>query len=204
MGSAAGIDYSSTRAARRGRALKAEKLAAAAAAAGISTCELRRSHPSCAELRLHVLKAAAVSRASAETWAAVMAGLDDRLSAAGPRRCDRCGAPVLVAVGQRSPVLWLDPLPHPDGDVTLQRLQPDSGEPPLATAANHDVNPRWRRHTAVCPASVAVSRRLPRSRRCLICQHALAWWITDPSYVTHPACEPLDRPTSPHLGRTAL
>lgn len=184
--------WASTPAARRHRAVKAQRLAAAAVTIGVVVCELRPSHPDVAARRADVARSAEVRSASSTSWCAAVVALDEHLMRSATRRCGACGSPVREAITPTIARLPIDPLPHPDGALVEQPAPgehlhlrwPAPGED-LAAAGR-----RWRSHSLVCPATPEVQHRARRRTRCPACNYPLSpLWADRPKVRIHPTCE---------------
>lgn len=189
------VDFAHTQRAENNRKRKAHRLALAAASMGLQYYELKVVGGTQAEAdtRTRVRRAARIDRdPSVETWQLAIGMLMARAGTLpGALQCPRCDAYVLRVVTEAGSKILIDPFPHPSGSVF-----PHTNGQGLQVArvlAGHDPKPDeplYRQHTASCPASPTALRA--RARRCLVCSRELDAVLAarDPSYTTHPTCEP--------------
>lgn len=197
--SAPAPDFAHTAGAERNRKRKAGALAAAAASLGLQPYELRVVGGTAveAEHRTRVRRAAGVTRdASVETWQTAIGLLIARTATMpGAHPCPRCDYTVLEVITEAGNRLAIDPLPHPAGTVWPvttphgQRARVLAGHDPKP-----DDEPLYRQHATTCPEQPKRSRAAPR---CLECTQPLDAVVAyrDPTYTTHPHCDPREEVT---------
>lgn len=193
------LDYAHTEHAERRRAVKADRLAAAARDLGLMPFELAiiGGTPSAESRRELVRKSAGMDRApSDETWVLALVRLEAlALQVPGITLCPECDWPVLEVVAEISKRrILIDPLPR--GDGTVLPVQAADGLNMLARvfaggdAARPLDEPLYRQHSRSCPQSP--QGRSVRTPKCEICGNPL--WLPlvelDPTYTTHPTCDP--------------
>ena len=195
--SAAPADFAHTRHAEANRQRKAHALAAAAANLGLQPYELKLIGSTSveAEHRRRVRRAAGLDRdPSVETWMLALAHLEARAATLpGARQCTACGAFVLQVVTEHEQRLLIDPYPHRTG--TVWPVTAPAGQRARVLAGHDerpDDEPLYRQHTASCPAAPTRPRSRSRAALCGECGQPLDQVLAerDPTYTTHPRCDP--------------
>lgn len=193
-------DYAHTRNAENHRQRKAHALAMAARALGMQPYELQviggtAEH---ASNRLRARRRAHLDRdPSVETWQLTIGQLEG-LAHSAPGSiagCPDCGWWVRIVTTMGGRRLAVDPFPHPLGTVLIETTK--AGEA-ARILAGHEPRPddvgMYRQHVTSCPQSPAVARR--HAPRCSVCGKPLnaALAATDPTYTSHPCCDPREPP----------
>ena len=137
---------------------------------------------------------------SVETWQTALGQLIGRAAShPGTVQCARCDAYVRPVITESGAVLLVDPFAHPAG--TVWPLTTPHGQR-AKVLAGHDPRPDddvplYRQHAASCPANARAARA--RAPRCSVCAQPLDAVLAarDPSYTSHPRCEPREEVTTP-------
>lgn len=195
-------DHAHTHRAETNRQRKAHALAGAAVALGLQPYDLTvvggtQAH---ADNRGRVRRLAGLDRdPSVETWQTALGhlfGLAAHVPAA--EQCARCDAYVRPVITESGARLLVDPFAHPAG--TVWPLTTPHGQR-AKVLAGHDPHPQdvplFRQHAASCPANPRAARA--RAPRCSVCAQPLDAVLAarDPSYTSHPRCEPREEVTIP-------
>ena len=197
------VDYAHTREAERRRSFKAMRIAQAARRLGLMPFELRTigaTEPDIARWG-RVRREVGLDRpASVETRNAALILLEQyALAVPGISLCPDCDWPVLEVVTEIGKQrIRIDPFPHPDG--TVLPVQADDGMNMLARIfagggpSRPLEEPLYRQHSRSCPES-AHGRRV-RAPKCTVCGNPLdaALAAKDPTYTSHPSCDPQEVP----------
>lgn len=169
-----------------------QELTAAAVGLGLSVHELRRSYRA-------VMLRAGVRDVTRQEWQAVRERLDRAAQRAGSGRCSSCRAWVLWGTTARGKSMPLDPLPHPRGNVTIER-SPAGG----VSVTVHSRSalplppPAYRTHFVSCPrarggpaersmAEVSIAWALEHDA-CTWCLYRLDSYWLDQGLVRHGPC----------------
>lgn len=191
------VDYAHTKRAERNRSKKAAALAGEARRLGYMPFELATVGGTVhdAERRELVRKSLGLTAApSVETWVQVLVKLETMaFEVPGVVMCPACDWPVRDVTTPGGKHLTIDPFPREDG--TVQPIRKRDGTVVAEVFAGGDSHrptdePLFRQHSRSCPASPAARRvRLPR---CQVCNNPLYGPLAaaDPTYTTHPCCDP--------------
>lgn len=128
--------------------------------------------------RAQLQLAAAVRDVSSAEWRQVRAFVDWLTSRQGgtTSRCESCGAYVVWGRTVRGKLMPVNPLPHPRGNVTLERTNAGGL---LVTVHRNSALPlpgrSYRAHFATCPQARGdeLAPKLPAGERCEICDRQL-------------------------------
>lgn len=91
-------------------------------------------------------------------------------------KCPSCHAPIIWAVTAKGKTMPVDPLPHPNGNATIERTA--AGGVLITIHSRHadlQEGAAYRPHFATCPSTRAKpARRLPAESECTICGRPLS------------------------------